>query len=170
MTIHDQTTETALRIVVMGVSGCGKSTVGAGLAKALGLTFTDGDSLHSAANIAKMRSGEALNDSDRAPWLAQVSAAVAAGGVVACSALKRRYRDQIRAATDGPVLFLHLTGTPDVLSARIEARTGHFMPVALLASQVATLEPLAPDEPGVTLDSDAALSDVINAALAATRA
>ena len=144
-----------MRYVVMGVSGCGKSLMGAGFAQAQGLRFVDGDDLHPAANIAKMRRGAPLTDADRAPWLAQVGAVLASDGtVVACSALKRAYRDQIRQAAGGAVTFLYLRGSPAVLLARMQARPGHFMPPALLDSQLATLEEPSSDEAFIVADID----------------
>lgn len=144
-----------LHIVVMGVTGCGKSTVGARLAKAVGAEFLDGDSLHPAANIAKMAAGTPLGDDDRKPWLKEIGSRFASSEdqslVVACSALKRLYRDIIRAGAPD-VRFVHLHGAEKLLVARVAARPGHFMPAALLQSQLATLEPLQPDETGVVLD------------------
>ncbi len=133
--------------IVMGVSGCGKSLIGQAFATAIGAPFIDGDTLHPAANIAKMSRGEPLDDTDRAPWLTQVGAAlVPPGTVVACSALKRKYRDQIRAVASTPVTFLYLRGQRDTLLTRVSNRPGHFMPPALLDSQLATLEPPGSDE------------------------
>ncbi|GLI27820.1 gluconokinase [Agromyces rhizosphaerae] len=141
--------------VVMGVSAAGKSSVGRAIAARSGAAFADGDDLHPAANVAKMARGEPLDDADRAPWLDEVGATLARHGddgiVVACSALKRAYRDRIRRAAPA-TRFVFLSGTPELLAERAGARTGHFMPPALLASQLAALEPLAPDEAGVTLD------------------
>jgi gluconokinase len=135
------------RYVAMGVSGCGKSLIGNAFAEAVGAIFVDGDGLHPPANIAKMSRGEPLNDIDRAPWLDKVGEALAAGGtVVACSALKRRYRDQIRAVAGAPVTFLFLRGKRETLLHRMASRPGHFMPPSLLDSQLATLEPPAEDE------------------------
>jgi carbohydrate kinase (thermoresistant glucokinase family) len=140
-----------MRLVVMGVSGCGKSSLGAALATALALPFTDADDLHPAANRAKMAAGQPLTDADRWPWLQAVGAVLAGGaGVVACSALRRSYRDRLR-DTAGPVQFLHLVAPREVIVERLAARRGHFMPLALLDSQLATLEPLAPGE-GWTLN------------------
>jgi gluconokinase len=138
----------------MGVSGSGKSTVGRMLAEALSLPFADADDFHPPANIAKMRAGTPLTDEDRWPWLDALGAWLAAqpaGGVVACSALKRAYRDRLRAALPGlRLLFLH--GDAALIAARQAARPGHFMPPALMASQLATLEPPAPEEGAVLLD------------------
>lgn len=142
-------------VVVMGVSGCGKSTIGMLLADRTGALFIDADDLHPEANVAKMRAGTPLDDDDRAPWLAEVrdtmSAIADAGGssVIACSALRRSYRTVLAAAT-GRVRFVHLDIPADVAAARVAARD-HFMPASLTASQLATLEPLADDEDGVTI-------------------
>ena len=143
-------------VVVMGVSGVGKSTVADALARLTGCTFADGDAFHSSANRAKMRAGRPLDDADRAPWLRRIAGWIgeqeARGhdAVVACSALRRRYRDVL---CDGhpSVRFAHLVADPVLVGRRLEARRGHFMPPSLLASQVATLEPLAEDEPGVVV-------------------
>ena len=143
-------------IVVMGVSGAGKTQVGSALATLLGIPFTDADGLHPAANVAKMSAGVPLTDADRWPWLAIVGAALAGAGheglVVACSALKRVYRDAIRAAAPA-TLFVHLTVDHDTLADRVASRPGHFMPVSLLDSQLEALEPLEADEAGVTVES-----------------
>ncbi len=157
-------------IVVMGVSGSGKSTVGALLAEALGTPFTDGDDLHPAANVAKMAAGIPLDDADRWPWLAAVGRALAGAGpeglVVACSALKRAYRDAIRA--EAPTArFVELDSSPELLAARMVQRANHFMPPSLLASQLALLEPLAADEPGVRIPNDVAPAVVVARAVAA---
>ncbi len=142
------------RLVVMGVSGSGKSAVGAGLAVRLGIPFLDGDDLHPAENVAKMSSGTPLTDEDRMPWLGAVAerlAAFDAGGVVACSALARRYREHIRATT-GDTVFVELRVPAEDLDRRMRTRT-HFMPPALLASQLAAWEPLEPSEPGVSVEN-----------------
>lgn len=149
-----------LHIVVMGVAACGKSTVGAALGEKLAIPFIDGDSLHPVSSIDKMSSGVPLNDTDRLPWLQRVSAELAAHPdlVIACSALKRVYRDVIREQAGVRVLFVHLVGSRTVLSDRMARRSGHFMPLSLLDDQLATLEPPEPDELALTVsiegDSD----------------
>jgi gluconokinase len=147
----------------MGVSGSGKSTVGAALAQRLHVPFADADDLHPSANIAKMSRGEALDDEDRSPWLELVGEWLAVhedGGVMSCSALKRKYRDQIRHHAP-TVRFLLLEGTREVIAARQASRPGHFMPASLLTSQFAALEPLAPDEDGVVLDVDQSVDQIV---------
>ena len=139
-------------IVVMGVSGSGKSRVGAALAEALGFAFVDGDDLHPPASIAKMAGGTPLTDADRAGWLDAVAARVRPGVVVACSALKRAYRDRIRDGAAGRVVFVHLSGSRALLEARLARRRGHFMPPGLLESQLATLEPPGDDEDAITVN------------------
>ena len=135
--------------VVMGVSGSGKSTVGAALAQRLRVPFADADDFHPEANVAKLAAGHALNDEDRYPWLEIIGEWLAEhrddGGVMSCSALKREYRDQLRKHCP-QVRFLHLSGSPDVITRRQASRPGHFMPASLLASQFDTLEPLEADE------------------------
>ncbi len=151
-------------IVVMGVAGCGKSTIGAALAERLGAEFLDGDSLHPQANIDKMASGTPLNDDDRAPWLAEIGRRFPASNsalVIACSALKRSYRDIIRSA-DPSVVFVHLHGTRDLLHERMNARPGHFMPASLLDSQLATLESLQSDEAGVVVNIAQSVEDMVD--------
>ncbi len=156
-------------VVVMGVSGCGKTTIGALVAHELEVPFIDGDSLHPVENVAKMAAGIPLDDEDRWPWLARVgcelTAAGPAGLVIACSALKRSYRDAIRAQAPD-TLFLLLNGTRAVLEARLEGRSGHFMPAALLDSQLATLEPLGTDEAGVVVDIASAVGQVVQEGVA----
>ncbi|WP_426989507.1 gluconokinase, GntK/IdnK-type [Pseudarthrobacter sp. Y6] len=157
------------RIVVMGVSGCGKTTIGALVAHQLGVPFIDGDSLHPVENVAKMAAGIPLTDEDRWPWLATVGSKLASSGsaglVLACSALKRSYRDAIRAKAPDTV-FLHLHGSKEVLGARLEGRSGHFMPAALLESQLATLELLEADEAGFVVDIASPVDQVVPEALA----
>ncbi|MBW9110354.1 gluconokinase [Microbacterium ureisolvens] len=153
------------RVVVMGVSASGKSSVGAELARLIGARFVDADDLHPAANVAKMAAGIPLEDEDRWPWLDAVAATItdAERTVVACSALKRSYRDRLRDAAPG-VVFVHLTGSPELLAARAGGREGHFMPPALLSSQLDTLQPLGDDEVGVALDVTAPVADLARAA------
>jgi gluconokinase len=155
-------------VVVMGVSGSGKSTVGAALARRLGVPFVDADTLHPSANVAKMAAGEPLGDDDRHPWLERVGEWLAGhgdGGVASCSALKRSYRDRLRAHCPA-VTFLHLSGSPELIARRLAARSGHFMPAALLASQFDTLEPLGPDEAGVTVGADRGVDAIVDAFVA----
>lgn len=144
-------------IVVMGVSGAGKSTVGSALAARLGAAFIDADSLHPPANVQKMASGTPLTDEDRWPWLKLVGAALSGespnGVVVACSALRRAYRDAIRTAAPSTTFVLLHVATP-VLQDRLPLRPGHFMPASLLTSQLETLEPLEADEAGLTVTSE----------------
>ncbi|MCV7281079.1 gluconokinase [Mycolicibacterium flavescens] len=158
-------------IVVMGVSGSGKSTVGAALAQRLRVPFADADDFHPPANIAKMTAGEALDDDDRYPWLEAIGEWLAerctTGGVMSCSALKRKYRDQLRRHCP-EVELLHLRGTPEVIGRRQASRPGHFMPSSLLKSQFETLEPLEADERGVDIDVDQSIDGIIDTYVAAT--
>jgi carbohydrate kinase (thermoresistant glucokinase family) len=146
-----------LAIVLIGVSGSGKTTVGKRLAPAIDATFLEGDDYHSSANIAKMRSGTPLADEDRWPWLEKLGVAIAAhvtqgrSVVVSCSALRHAYRAALSKAAGRPLTFVHLTIDPAILEARMKARHQHFMPASLLESQLATLEPLAPDEQGTEI-------------------
>ena len=159
-------------IVVMGVSGSGKSTVGSALAQRLRVPFADADTLHPPANVAKMSAGEPLNDDDRYPWREKVGEWLAdhrAGGVVSCSALKRKYRDQLRAHCPR-VEFLYLSGSPELISSRLATRSGHFMPAALLRSQFESLEPLGADEAGVTVDIGQDVDTIIDTFLAGSAA
>lgn len=157
-------------LVVMGVAGCGKSTVAAALRDLLGWPTAEGDELHPPANVAKMSAGIPLTDADRWPWLDSIAewtrAADAEGAstIVTCSALRRAYRDRLR-RVPGRTVFLHLTGSPALLAARIGGRTGHFMPASLLPSQVATLEPLGEDEDGVAIDIDRPLGEIVDEAV-----
>ena len=147
----------------MGVSGSGKSTVGAALAQRLGVPFADADAFHPPANIAKMAAGQPLTDDDRYPWLDAVGQWLADhkdGGVMSCSALKHIYRDRLRSRCPG-IEFLHLTGSPELIARRQAGRPGHFMPPALLKSQFDTLEPLAPDEHGVALDVESSVDGIV---------
>jgi gluconokinase len=157
----------------MGVSGCGKTSVGEALAAHLGAPFVEGDALHPEANVAKMASGTPLTDADRWPWLSAIATRIAAEPspviVVSCSALKRTYRDLLRSSSRRPVGFLYLHGTEAVLAERMSARKGHFMPSALLTSQLAALEDPR-GEPGVVVvDIDAPLEAVVAAATTASR-
>jgi gluconokinase len=158
-------------VVVMGVSGSGKSTVGAALAQRLRVPFADADDFHPPANIAKMTAGHPLDDDDRYPWLESIGEWLAqhckTGGVMSCSALKRRYRDQLRRHC-ADVEILHLSGTAEVIARRQASRPGHFMPASLLASQFATLEPLADDERGVAIDVDQNIDAIIDGFVART--
>jgi gluconokinase len=159
-------------VVVMGVSGSGKSTVAAGMAHALGWAFAEGDDLHSEANKHKMASGIPLTDEDRWPWLRAIGAwmddQLRAGrsAVVTCSALRRAYRDLLREGRP-TVRFCELDAPDGLLAERLQARQGHYMPPSLLPSQLATLEPLAPDEPGVRVSVAATPEQIVRAALAA---
>ena len=157
-------------LVVMGVCGSGKSTVGAALAGRLGLPYADADDLHPPANVTRMRAGVPLTDADRLPWLDAVGAWLASragtGAVISCSALRRSYRDVLRAHVPDAA-FAHLHGSPATIAARLAARHDHFMPAALLESQLATLEPLEPDEHGTTLDVARPVEDLAEACAAA---
>jgi len=150
--------------VLMGVSGCGKSSVGTALSVLCGMDFIDGDDLHPKCNIQKMASGVPLGDADRAPWLATIGRVLAdAKGpiVIGCSALKKCYRDWIRQEVPEPVRFLHLDAAKPVLAARVAGRQGHFMPPALLDSQFAALERLRPGELGAEIDIAKPYEDVV---------
>jgi gluconokinase len=158
-------------IVVMGVSGVGKTTVARLLAERLGLPYAEADDFHPAANIAKMTAGTPLDDHDREPWLQALGdwlggrSRAGEGGVVTCSALKRRYRDTLRAACPD-AFFLHLSGGHGLVQDRLAHRVGHFMPTSLLDSQYAALEPLAADERGVVLDVGPAPETLVEKAAA----
>lgn len=157
-------------VVVMGVSGSGKSTVGAALARRLGVPFADGDDFHSAENVALMSAGVALTDARRLPWLRTLAAWLgehaATGGVLGCSALRRAYRDVLREGAP-TAFFVHLDGGPEAVVRRVAGRSGHFMPASLVESQLATLEPLGADEAGVVLDFDRPLDDLVAACVSA---
>ncbi|MGV8989064.1 MAG: gluconokinase [Cypionkella sp.] len=152
----------SLRMVVMGVSGCGKSSVGEGVAAQLGMSYREGDNLHPAQNVAKMRAGTPLTDEDRWPWLDQVAKVLAddAPVIVGCSALKRCYRDRIRAGAGDPVTFVHLAGSRELIAERMAARKGHYMPLSLLDSQFAALEPPGPEE-AITVSINQPLAQII---------
>lgn len=153
-----------MSIVVMGVTGSGKSTVGAALARRLFVPFADADAFHPKANIAKMAAGTPLTDSDRYPWLEAVGRWLADhvdGGVMSCSALTRGYRDILRAHCPA-IEFLHLTGSPELIARRQASRPGHFMPSALVKSQFDILESLAPDEQGIALDVGSSVEQIVD--------
>ncbi|MGK5500266.1 gluconokinase, partial [Streptomyces sp. URMC 125] len=154
----------------MGVSGSGKTTVGTGLAGALGVPYADADDFHPPANVEKMSSGVPLTDEDRRPWLDAIAEWLrergARGGVVTCSALRRRYRDRLREAAP-ELFFVHLDGSPELIASRMSARRGHFMPPELLRSQLDTLEPLAEDEAGAVVPIDGTPEETVSLARAA---
>jgi carbohydrate kinase (thermoresistant glucokinase family) len=156
-------------IVFMGVSGSGKTTIGRQVADRIGWPFTEGDAFHPPANVAKMRAGVALDDADRAPWLAAIGSwidqQIAAGerGVITCSALKRRYRDEVRDSREG-VVFVYLKVSRAELERRVSSRHHEYMPASLLGSQLAALEEPAEDEPGiVTVAADGPIAEVVDA-------
>lgn len=152
--------------VVMGVSSCGKTSVGQALAEKLGAGFTEGDKLHPKSNIDKMSAGIALTDDDRWPWLDLVGQALAGGGgkIASCSALKRVYRARIASASGRPVAFVFLDGSRALLEARIAARKNHFMPPSLLDSQIATLEVPGADENARRFDIASPLHELVEEA------
>ena len=155
-------------VIVMGVCGSGKSTIGGMLAEATGYDFIDGDGLHPPENVKKMAAGHPLVDEDRWPWLRAIGKKLAEaddGRIIACSALKRAYRSLIAETAGQPVLFIHLNGTEPVLADRMQAREGHFMPPALLRSQLETLETPSLDEFAVILDGDQPIEAVFQSAL-----
>jgi carbohydrate kinase (thermoresistant glucokinase family) len=176
----------SLRIIVMGVSGSGKSTLAEGLSKALSLPMKDGDELHLPESVAKMSAGIALEDDDRWPWLDRIASYLAgtdanqyrsqgdptqhrpkggSGAIVSCSALKRIYRDRIRQQA-GPVVFLFLNGSPELIRQRMQERKGHYMQAGLLDSQLQTLEKPTPEETDViTLQIDQAVPDILQQVL-----
>ena len=161
-------------VVVMGVAGSGKTSIGSALAQALGWGFAEGDTFHSAANVAKMAAGTPLTDDDRRPWLDAIAAwirqQVTAGrsAVVACSALKRRYRDRLREAWPS-LRVVYLQGDRAVLESRLGARTSHFFPKRLLESQLADLEPPAPDESPIIVDIADPPATLVSTAASALR-
>ena len=165
----------SLHLVVMGVSGCGKTSIGRAVARALSLEFIEGDELHPPRNVALMAAGTPLTDADRADWLATIASrlgqahAARRGLVVSCSALKRCYRDVLRAPCPG-LRFVHLHGSAALLHQRMLARTGHYMPASLLDSQLATLEPPAADEGAISVDIGPSPDQVAATALARLQA
>ena len=154
-------------VVVMGVSGSGKTTVARQLARRLGWEFAEGDEHHPPANVEKMRAGTALTDADREPWLRGLAAWIAerersgASCVLTCSALRRSYRELLRQGNES-VFFAHVDVPEAVLAERLAARTGHYMPPSLLGSQLATLEPLEDDEPGLTVPGTGSADEVVD--------
>lgn len=159
-------------VVMMGVTGTGKTTVARAMVDLLGWRFAEGDDLHPPANVAKMTDGQPLTDEDRRPWLERVAdwigqcEAAKAEGIVTCSALKRSYRDLLRQGHPS-VRFCHLTAPREVLAERLRVRQGHYMPASLLDSQLSTLEPLGPDEPGVAVSDEGSTGEVLARVLAA---
>ncbi|WP_404403316.1 gluconokinase [Pelagibacterium halotolerans] len=173
MLATDSASKAVRLIVVMGVSGAGKSTVGEALARRIAVPFIDADHLHPKANVQKMRGGEPLADADRWPWLeivsrAMVDAADRNGRVVcACSALKHAYREVLRQTSGEPICFVLLAGDKTVIARRQANRPGHFMPAALLESQFATLEPFEKDECALTIDVTMDVADIVKEIAAA---
>ncbi|MGM7668686.1 gluconokinase [Microbacterium sp. A93] len=158
-----------LHLVVMGISGSGKSVLAERLAARLGRPFAEADEFHPAANIAKMSAGTPLTDEDRWPWLESLRAWMdresnAGGTVSTCSALKRSYRDLLRGAA-GRVVFLQVASDPAVITERVEHRMGHFMPASLVPDQLATLEPLGQDEDGWVLENSGSVDELVEQAL-----
>lgn len=160
-------------LVVMGVSGSGKTTLAAMLAGKLGWPYRDADDMHPLANVEKMRAGRPLDDADRAPWLAAIAAWIdaerAAGGhaIIACSALKRAYRDILVGGTPEDVRIVYLEGSRDLIAARMAKRRHHYMPTSLLDSQFATLEPPMPDERPIVIEVDATPQEELGALIRA---
>ena len=158
-----------VRVVVMGVTGCGKSTVGTALATMIGAGFCDGDALHSVENIAKMSRGEALTDEDRWPWFARIAAFLNSepgSAVIACSALKKNYRDYLRREVKN-VHFLFLDAPPALITQRVSTRRDHYMPASLVASQFAALERPDNEDRVVTAPADAPMEKIVDKVLAA---
>jgi gluconokinase len=165
--VADETAKTPCALIVMGVSGSGKSTIGETLAQRLRWTFEDGDRFHPAANVAKMSAGHPLTDEDRWPWLQAIADEIDRvckadkRAVIACSALKRAYRDILVHGRDD-VRIVFLDGTQDLIASRLAARKGHFMPPGLLASQFRTLEPPADNENPITVSIDATVETIVD--------
>jgi gluconokinase len=157
-------------VVVTGVSGSGKTTLAQGIAQHLGWVLLEGDDLHPPANVERMAAGTPLNDEDRRPWLEAIGAwlddhvRTGSNAVLTCSALRRSYRDLLRTGRPG-VCFCHVTADAGLITERVARWSGHYMPPSLLPSQLATLEPLAPDEPGITLSSAGSADEVLAEAL-----
>jgi carbohydrate kinase (thermoresistant glucokinase family) len=156
-------TQSPLQVVVMGVTGAGKTTIARALALTLDRAYVDADDLHPSSNVTKMAAGDPLDDTDRGPWLELVGRAIAGrpdGVVVACSALRRRYRDALRQHAPG-VFFVHLAPSQTVLESRLAMRADHFMPPSLLPSQFDALEPLQVDEAGLTIDAPGSVDELV---------
>ena len=165
MADQNQQGVTARLLVVMGVAGCGKTTIGGALADARGGQFLDGDAFHTPNNIHKMSHGIPLTDEDRWPWLDRFASEMSEldGTVVGgCSALRRSYRDRIRNALGEPVLFIHLTGSPELIASRMAKRTGHFMPMSLLRSQFETLEAPGAGENAIAVDISGTTEQIVD--------
>jgi len=155
-----------LRLVLMGVSGCGKTSVGEALSRRLDVAYLDGDDLHPRGNVDKMRAGIPLTDEDRWPWLDRVARELSDNAplIIGCSALRRIYRDHIRACANGRVQFVHLAGDRDLIANRMAKRAGHYMPLSLLDSQFAALEPPGPDE-AITVEISRPFKELVDAIL-----
>lgn len=156
------------RMVVMGVAGSGKSSIGEALAARIGAVYIDGDALHPQANIEKMSSGIALTDEDRLPWLRKIGRMLGEDGgrvIIGCSALKRTYRDVISREAGQLVTFIYLAGTRQLIAERMSKRAGHFMPMGLLDSQFAALEEPAPDENAIRIDIDQPIGAIVEGAV-----
>lgn len=155
--------------IIMGVAGSGKTAVGGRLAERLGVPYVDGDDLHPQANIDKMSAGHPLDDDDRRPWLITIGEWLhdhrETGAVATCSALRRSYRDLLRRSCPGAP-FIHLAGSRDLIVERVSGREGHFMPASLVDSQFDTLEPLEPDEPGITVEVTATVDEIVDRTVA----
>jgi gluconokinase len=165
--VTTETSEGVCALIVMGVSGSGKSTIASSLAGRLGWNYEDADKFHPASNVAKMRAGHPLTDEDRRPWLQAIADEIdrvcnsGTHAVVACSALKRDYRD-ILVHGRGDVRIIYLNGTQELIAGRLALRTGHFMPPGLLTSQFATLEPPAPNERAIVVSIDASVETIVD--------
>ena len=157
-----------IRVIIMGVSGSGKTSIGSAIAVALKLPFLEGDTLHPRSNVQKMEAGVPLTDEDRWPWLDKIGAELAKaeeGIVVSCSALKKTYREILRREAKGPLAFIFLDGSPEILRDHMNKRTGHFMPVSMLDSQLATLEPPTGEPLVLRQDVEEPPEKIINASL-----